>query len=178
MLVLRSCRVGDPRTIAFPRGATTIFISGFLHMSNFGKPVCCLILGVAALLVAEGCYKSPSGPSPAPVASKPTPEQSFEQIVETVKRRIQDTPSGFVMKQPDGASSRLMASNTVTSEIFPPTKEGEPYRGEVTIASESRYSLQRSGESSDESSKKRDSERSDQKSGSDTSNQQGGTGSG
>jgi hypothetical protein len=153
------------------------------NMSNICKPISCVTWGVLATILAgglltAGCSRSPGGGAASPVVEKPKPEESFDLIVDTVKRRIQDTPSGFVVKQSDGGSSRLMASNTVTSEIFPPAKEGDPYRGEITIASESRYSLQRPTEEPDESNKKRDAERKDHKSGSDSLNNPGGAGSG
>jgi hypothetical protein len=115
----------------------------------------------AVLLAAAGCGRSSSGPSATPVVAKPTPEASFDLIVATIKRRIEDTPSGFVAQQP-GGHSRMMASNKVTSQLLPPAKEGEPYRAEVTVVSQSRYWLRRATEESEDSSGKSD-ERNEQR---------------
>lgn len=114
-----------------------------------------------AILLAGGCDHSASTPSVADTAAKPAPEQSFDVIMETFKRRVQDTPSGFVIEK-GGERSRLMASNVVTSEVFPPKAEGDPYRAEITIVSETRYSLQQSLDESDDS--KQDDAKGDQSS--------------
>lgn len=58
-------------------------------------------------------------------------------------------PSGFEIKNPDGRS-RLLDSNQVSTEIIPPTKEGEPYRAKVTILSKSSYYLTKEREESNE----------------------------
>lgn len=137
------------------------------------RPAMCV---AAVILLTAGCGESSSGPSAGTVAAKPTPEQSFEVIMATFKRRIEDTPSGFVTER-DGGRSRLMASNKVSSQIFPPAKEGDPYRAEVTVVSETRYSLQRSVEEPDESTKK-DDQRNNQRSGSGSLDDPGNTGRG
>src|SRR5262245_3334264 len=105
-------------------------------MSRLGTTAGWFISSVmTAILLAAGCSSSTSGPSTAPVAAKPTPEQSFDMIMETFRRRIEGTPSGFVVDNAGGGRSRLMASNKVSSEVFPPEKEGDPYRAEVTVFS-------------------------------------------
>ncbi len=130
----------------------------------------------AVILLTAGCGKSSSGPAAGTVAAKPTPEQSFDVIMATFKRRIEDTPSGFV-SQRDGGRSRLMATNKVTSQIIPPAKEGDPYRAQVIVVSETRYSLQRPVEEPDESSKK-DDQRNNQRSGTGSLDEPGNTGRG
>ncbi|MEX0641482.1 MAG: hypothetical protein WD468_02210 [Pirellulales bacterium] len=119
---------------------------------------------VLATLLATGCGKSASERSAELAAAKPAAEQSFELIMETFKRRIEGTPSGFISKQ-QGARSRLTASNQVTSQVIPPAQEGEPYRAEVTVVSETRYSLQRPTEETDDSTKKDDDDRNNKRSG-------------
>jgi hypothetical protein len=118
----------------------------------------------AVILFATGCGQSPSGSTTATVAP-PTPEESFDIIMAEFKRHVEDTPSGFVTEK-GGERSRLLASNKVSSEVIPPANEGDPYRAEVTVVSEARYSLQRKVEEPDESSN--DNER-DKKSNSDLS---------
>ena len=110
------------------------------------------------------------------MAAKPAPEQSFDLIMATFKRRIEDAPSGFVTPQV-GGHSRMIASNKVTSKVLPPAKDGEPYRAEVTVASRSRYSLQRSIDESEDTSQKKD-ERKEQRSNADSLENPGNIGSG
>jgi hypothetical protein len=81
----------------------------------------------------------------AKTTEKPGPEESFELIVETFRRGIEDIPIGFVMRQESG-QSMMVGKNEVSHKLIRPTKEGEPYRAIVTVASESRYSIQRNRE--------------------------------
>jgi len=56
--------------------------------------------------------------------------------------------TGFVV-QSTGASSHFQVHNTVSSQLIAPTTPDEPYRGKITITSQSVYSLHRSAESDD-----------------------------
>src|SRR5262245_58941812 len=121
-------------------------------MSRVVTPIGWLILsGLTAIVLVAGCSRSTSTPSPGPATTKATPEESFDIIMETFRRRIEGTPSGFVVDNAGGGRSRLMASNKVGSEVFPPAKEGDPYTAEVTVLSEARFSLQRKVDEADES---------------------------
>jgi hypothetical protein len=132
-------------------------------MSRVGTPIGWLILfAVTAIPLVAGCSGPAGGPASGPVA-KPTPEESFDVMMELFRRRIEGSPGSFVVEK-HGGRSRLMASNTVTSEVFPPSKEGEPYRADVTVHSEARYSIQRTVEEPDGSAKKEE-PRNDQRSG-------------
>jgi hypothetical protein len=135
-----------------------------------------IVVAVTAMLFVAGCGKSSSDSPATLAATKPKPEQSFELIMETIKRRIEDAPSGFVTER-DGGRSRMMASNKVTSQVFPPTQQGETYRAEVTVVSESRYSLQRLVEEPEESTKQDDG-RNDQRSGANPLDNPGNIGAG
>lgn len=53
--------------------------------------------------------------------------------------------SGFVA-QTTGTSTRFQVHNTVTSELIPPAKPDDPFRGTITVSSQSIYSLRRSAE--------------------------------
>jgi hypothetical protein len=96
---------------------------------------------LTAISMTAGCDNA-GKPSAPVVPPKPAPEASFDIIMDTLKRRIQDVPVGFVAPT-SGGHSRLVASNTVDFELVPPTKEGVPYRAIVTVTSRSRFSLQR-----------------------------------
>jgi hypothetical protein len=103
---------------------------------------CWLKLSVlAAVLTTVGCNNSAQLSSPVVAPKKIAPEESFELIMSTFRRMIEKTPGGFAVPQ-EGGHSRLITSNRVSSELIPPTKEGEPYRAKVTVDSQSRYSLQ------------------------------------
>src|SRR5262245_5940709 len=124
-------------------------------MSRVVTPIGWMILSaLTAIVLVAGCSRSTSNPSTSTATAKPTPEASFDVIMETFRRRIEGTPSGFVVDNAGGGRSRLMASNKVGSEVFPPAKEGDPYTAEVTVVSEARFSLQRKVEETDESTKK------------------------
>ena len=102
------------------------------------------ILLSAALIVAASCTSCSDGkPSPAAVQNaKPTPEESFNTIVETFRRRIEDTPVGFVASNSTGRSS-MIGTNKVSSELIRPTNEADPYKAVITVTSESRYRIRR-----------------------------------
>jgi hypothetical protein len=73
---------------------------------------------------------------------KPTPEESFQLIVDTFRRGMEDVPIGFVMRE-EGGQSMMIGKREVSHELIRPTKEGEPYRAFITVHTQSRYSIQR-----------------------------------
>ena len=52
-------------------------------------------------------------------------------------------PGGFIVREEDG-HSRLAIRNEVTHKLIPPSKEGDSYRGVITVTSQRNYSIQRS----------------------------------
>jgi hypothetical protein len=46
----------------------------------------------------------------------------------------------------ESGQSMMVGKNEVSEKLIRPTKEGEPYRAIITVASESRYSIQRNRE--------------------------------
>ena len=76
--------------------------------------------------------------------AQPTPEQSFKRIVELFSNAIDTNDSGvrtgFVFRGEDGHSS-MSVRKEVTNEFIPPAKEGEPYRGTITVTSHMSYSM-------------------------------------
>jgi hypothetical protein len=107
----------------------------------------------AALLVAAGCtgcgHEVRTMPAAAPRHANPTPEQKFDTIFDTFRRRIEDTPVGFVVKDSTSRTS-MVGTNKVSKELLPPAKEGDPLKAVITVVTESRYSILRTKESSDE----------------------------
>jgi hypothetical protein len=88
----------------------------------------------------------PVGPT---ISANPTPEESFELIAETFRRGIEDGQIGFRVPR-EGGHSMLAGSNEVTHELIRPTKDGDPYRGIITVISTSQYSMKRSGNREDD----------------------------
>ncbi len=109
-----------------------------------------VVLGAVGL---NGCTKD-AGEEAAAAAkrAKPGPEESFELIVETFRRGVEDVPIGFVVRRESG-HSRMVGKNDVKHELIPPSKEGEPYKAIITVDSKSSYSIQRSGSSDDDDAK-------------------------
>ncbi len=102
---------------------------------------------VSALLGASlaGCRDeaaSSASAAAARSAQKPAPEESFQLIVDTFRRGMEDVPIGFVMRE-EGGQSMMVGKREVSHELVKPTKEGEPYRAVITVHTQSRYSIQR-----------------------------------
>lgn len=108
----------------------------------------------AALLVVGGFAACNREVRTTPVNparhANPTPEQAFDTIFDTFRRRIEETPVGFVVTDSTSRTS-MVGTNKVSKELFPPAKEGEPYKAVITVTSESRYSILRTKESDDNS---------------------------
>lgn len=101
-----------------------------------------------ALLIGAGCTEQPAV---VPLPGHGSPEESFEQIVTVLKEGLElpgGQASGF-FSPGAGSSSRFRVHNTVTSELLPPAKEGEPYRGLITVSTQSIYSLRTSAQEDD-----------------------------
>lgn len=70
-------------------------------------------------------------------------------VMDTFRRRMEDSPIGFVVSDASGRST-MSGSNKVTYELIKPAKEGDPYKAEVTVESTSSYSILRTKDSGDE----------------------------
>jgi hypothetical protein len=102
---------------------------------------------IAALLGASlaGCGEQATSDASAGAAKdpkKPTPEESFQLIVDTFRRGMEDVPIGFVMREESG-QSMMVGKREVSHQLIRPTKESEPYRAIITVHTQSRYSIQR-----------------------------------
>jgi hypothetical protein len=101
---------------------------------------------LAVGLLCSSCQQqSATGPAGA-ARHQVSPEASFEQISSLFARSVQTgaggVDGGFIARREDG-HSRLAIRNEVTHQFFPPTKEGEPCRGVITVTSQYDYSIQR-----------------------------------
>jgi hypothetical protein len=119
-------------------------------MTQFCRIVC---FGTSLVLLAavagSGCRRS--GPAGLPT---PTPAESFDMIVDTIRRGI-ETGSGALVSgggTPDGGYAAIAVENKVTSEYLPPAADGESPRGTVTVDSTSRVTIQRPQPARDERS--------------------------
>ena len=104
-----------------------------------------IVLGASLLGAAgSGCRQEPISQAAVP---RPSPQESFEEIVRVVTTALDTNtggvPSGFVSSD-DGGRSQFVVNNEVTSQLIPPEREGDIYRGTITVASRSYYSLLRS----------------------------------
>jgi hypothetical protein len=102
---------------------------------------------ITALLGASlaGCAdetRSNASATAARTAKKPTPEESFQLIVDTFRRGMEDVPIRFIMRDESG-QSMMVGKREVSHELIQPTKEGEPYRAVITVRTQSHYSTQR-----------------------------------
>ena len=110
----------------------------------------------AVLIVAASCISCNQQPANNVVKNaKPTPEESFRVIADTFRRRMEETPVGFVATDASSRTS-MIGTNTVTSELIPPAKPDEPYKATITVVSQSKYSIKRSKEVPDEKSREKD----------------------
>jgi hypothetical protein len=92
--------------------------------------------------------------------AKPGPEESFQPIIETFRRRMEETPIGFVVNNSNGRSS-MTGTNKVSYELMPPKTENDPYKATITVKSQFRYSVKVSSETPDESAHEKNSNKND-----------------
>ncbi|HEX3601528.1 MAG TPA: hypothetical protein VHU84_15360 [Lacipirellulaceae bacterium] len=109
---------------------------------------------LAAIAVCSSCSHPNDGShmSAAAKIAKPGPEESFKEIVETFRRRMEQTPIGFVVTNPNGRST-MTGQNKVSDELIKPAKEGDPYKAVITVESQSRYSVKVSADSTEDTSR-------------------------
>lgn len=100
-----------------------------------------------ALMISAGCDKE-QAPVAVPVSTPTSPAESFEELVTALKEGLElpgGQASGFYSAT-SGTSSRFQVHNTVSSELIPPAQSGDPYRGVITVTTQSVYSLRKSAE--------------------------------
>jgi hypothetical protein len=121
------------------------------HISTISLALfCACIMSLGSL----GCRQEASTTAQAESAP-PSPAISFAEVVEIFKDGIDvagGSASGFVA-QSTGASTRFQVHNTVTSQLIPPPKPEDPYRGTITVSSQSIYSLRQVPKDEDDKNK-------------------------
>ena len=110
------------------------------------RPMPILMAAILSVVAAAvGCQEQPDTAerdAARPANVKPGPEESFEMIVETFRRGVEDVPIGFVLPNEEG-HSMMTGRNEVSHELIRPAKAGDPYKAVITVGSQSRYSIQR-----------------------------------
>jgi hypothetical protein len=109
-----------------------------------------LLIAAAIMVVAgAGCQKESSDVEAARAPAKPaplSPQESFAVVIESFRRGVEGIPIGFVVHDGAGGQSMMTGRNTVSYELLPPEKDGEPFKAKITVTSNTQYSLQRSSE--------------------------------
>lgn len=102
------------------------------------------ILGLSAACIS--CNRSETSRKVTSAKpAKPAAEESFDYIMETFRRRMEDTPIGFIVSDGTGRST-LTGTNKVSYELIRPATPSDPYKAVVTVVSRSNYSIKRSKE--------------------------------
>jgi hypothetical protein len=114
-----------------------------------------IAIACLSTIANTGCQRGSTSTDEAE-ANHTGPAESFAEIVEVFKDGM-ETPGGeasaFVASGAT-ASTRFQVHNTVTSELTEPANPGDPYRGTITVSSQSIYSLRRvPGDDDDKKSK-------------------------
>jgi hypothetical protein len=125
-------------------------------MKSSGVRYACFAVASCLLAACVSCNHSSSG-SPSATShqrAKPGPKESFDTIMETFKRRMEDTPVGFVVNNSNGRSS-LTGQNKVDYELIEPKTESDPFKAVVKVTSRSRYSMKVQSEVPDESAREK-----------------------
>ena len=99
-----------------------------------------LVLSVAISALLAGCDQHPT--SVKPVIAKSTPEQRFQNILDSFRRKIEGQPVGFVVAE-GGSRTTAMGTNKVTSELIRPDTPDGHFKAVITVSSQSHYSLRR-----------------------------------
>jgi hypothetical protein len=108
------------------------------------------ILTVLAAACCVSCNRSASTATTAAARNaKAGPEESLSQIMDVFRRRMEDTPIGFVATN-SGGRTAMTGMNKVSYEFVRPANDVEPYRAVVTVKSQSQYSILRTAEPSKE----------------------------
>jgi hypothetical protein len=94
-----------------------------------------------AVVALVGCDRDMAETTAAPATM--TPEEKFELIVDTFRRAMETDASTVIATGGAGQQAAVSISNTVKHQLTPPAKEGELYRGTITVESYSHYSIQR-----------------------------------
>jgi hypothetical protein len=122
-----------------------------------------VLIATAVMVVASaGCQKKSTKVETTDTSATPvqrTPQESFDAVIESFRRSVEEIPIGFVVQDSSGGQTMMTGRNTVSYELLTPQKEGEPFKAKITVTSDTQYSLQRSPEKpeADDSNQSQDS---------------------
>lgn len=114
----------------------------------------CLVTVLSCSAACISCDRSESSRKVA--SAKPAAEESFDFIMETFRRRMEDTPIGFIVSDGTGRST-LTGTNKVSYELIRPATPSDPYKAVVTVVSRSNYSIKRTKENSQDDARDKNS---------------------
>jgi hypothetical protein len=121
-------------------------------MKPLGIQIALLVAISAGVACCTSCKRAGSAGTSTPSASKfikPTPEESLTFIMDTFRRRMEETPIGFVIADSNGRST-MTGTNKVSYELIQPAAADDKLKAVVTVTSQSRYSIKRSKENADD----------------------------
>jgi len=105
-----------------------------------------LAMGAIAALSGTSCNHHSAGTKHTAAANaKVGPEESFQPIIEMFRRRMEETPVGFVVSDASSRST-LTGTNKVSHEVIKPQNPDESYKAIITVTSQSRYWVARTKE--------------------------------
>ena len=120
-------------------------------MTRAALPLATLSLALMVIGAAiTGCQPdaSSSGTTDAAAnstANQPTPAERFDRVVTTFRNAIDTDSSGVAtgirFDDATGHTSISVRKNVTDVKLIPPTKQGEPYRGTITVVWHSSYSM-------------------------------------
>lgn len=116
-----------------------------------------LVLSLAIPALSAGCDRQLASGKPA--VAKSTPEERFQHILDSFRRKIEGQPVGFVVAE-GGSRTTMMGSNKVTSELIRPESPEGHFKAVITVTTQSRYSVRRT-KTGDESDREKNSQNQD-----------------
>jgi hypothetical protein len=115
-----------------------------LHHILFAMPI-------AIAVMFTGCNRENTT---AITVAKLSPEEKFKVVMDSFRRKVEDQPIGFVVSD-GGSRSTMVGTNKVSYEITKPASPADHYKAIVTVASQSRYSLHRTKNTSEENEREK-----------------------
>ncbi len=105
-------------------------------MATAAVPTVLLALVAPTLLMFVGCDETPTAAPPPALRS---PEQVFDEIVESVKEAMENSQNRGMILFDANSGSRGTVRYTVTGKLVPPPDAATPLRGKVSIVVRSHF---------------------------------------
>jgi hypothetical protein len=114
-----------------------------------------LLFSLLIPTIFAGCDRPAANGKPAATA-KSSPEDRYNNIMDSFRRKIDGQPVGFVVTD-NGSRSMMVGSSKVTSELIRPDTPDGHFKAVVTVTTETRYSLRRAPKSAEETDREKNS---------------------